>query len=309
MARILVVEDSPTQAAQIAALLENADYETEIATDGAAAMQAVAPRPPDLILTDLHMPNMNGLELVESVRQHYQSIPVVLMTADGTEDIAVEALKKGAASYIPKRFLDNDLLPTVNGIVGMLYDDRSQDGVYTSLLEASSTFVLNNDPQVVDGVAQHFERQLRNMRYTDETGLVRIILALRESLINAIDHGNLELDSRLREDHLERYIQLGNERRQQEPYSSRRVTLVANIAPQQVTFIVRDEGPGFDPADIPDPTDADNLVRTYGRGLMLIQNFMDYVRHNESGNEITMIKRRDPAAADAAAEPSQTVVV
>ena len=56
--------------------------------------------------------------------------------------------------------------------------------------------------------------------------------------------------------------------------------------------MVRDEGPGFDPATLPDPTDPSNLERVGGRGLLLIRTFMDEVRHNESGNEITFVKRR-----------------
>ena len=54
--------------------------------------------------------------------------------------------------------------------------------------------------------------------------------------------------------------------------------------------MVRDDGNGFDPAILPDPTDPANLERVSGRGLLLIQTFMDSVRHNATGNEITMVK-------------------
>ncbi len=58
-----------------------------------------------------------------------------------------------------------------------------------------------------------------------------------------------------------------------------------------VTYAIRDEGPGFDPSTLPDPTDPANLERVSGRGLLLIHAFMDEVRHNPTGNEITMVKR------------------
>jgi len=54
---------------------------------------------------------------------------------------------------------------------------------------------------------------------------------------------------------------------------------------------VEDEGPGFDPATVPDPTDPGNLERIGGRGLMLIRTFMDDVEHNEKGNRITLRKK------------------
>ena len=55
--------------------------------------------------------------------------------------------------------------------------------------------------------------------------------------------------------------------------------------------MIRDEGPGFDPDGLPDPTDPENLTKASGRGVLLIRTFMDEVRFNDTGNEITMIKR------------------
>ena len=57
---------------------------------------------PALVLTDLIMPEMNGLELVKAIREHHPFVPVILMTSKGNEEIAVQALQGGAASYVPK---------------------------------------------------------------------------------------------------------------------------------------------------------------------------------------------------------------
>ena len=59
------------------------------------------------------------------------------------------------------------------------------------------------------------------------------------------------------------------------------------------TITIRDDGPGFDTTSLRDPTDPENLERAGGRGLLLINAFMSEVRHNDKGNEITMIKRRE----------------
>ena len=59
----------------------------------------------------------------------------------------------------------------------------------------------------------------------------------------------------------------------------------------EAVFVVRDEGPGFDPNSLPDPTDPENLLKPSGRGIMLIRTFMDAVSFNEKGNEVTMVKR------------------
>jgi anti-sigma regulatory factor (Ser/Thr protein kinase) len=99
------------------------------------------------------------------------------------------------------------------------------------------------------------------------------------------------LDSRLREDDSNSYRRTGDERAAQEPYCDRRVHVWARLKPGEATFVVRDEGPGFDHRSLPDPTDPENLTRPSGRGVMLIRTFMDEVHYNETGNELTMIKR------------------
>src|SRR5437588_10999292 len=105
MQTIFVVEDSPTQSEQIKILLTEAGFEVKQAGNGVQALQALERGTPDAIVTDLNMPEMDGLELVEEVRTRYAAVPVILMTAFGSEEIAIQALRKGAASYVPKRNL------------------------------------------------------------------------------------------------------------------------------------------------------------------------------------------------------------
>jgi len=122
-------------------------------------------------------------------------------------------------------------------------------------------------------------------------------MALTEALRNAIDHGNLELDSRLREGSDEDYRKLGAERADTAPYDRRRVFVETGVTPERAVYIIRDEGPGFDPSTLPDPRDPENLVRASGRGVMLMRMFMDEVRFNNTGNEVTLELRRETEAA------------
>ena len=88
------------------------------------------------------------------------------------------------------------------------------------------------------------------------------------------------------------FSELVERRRRQSPYQERRVHVVARETRSDATYLVRDEGSGFDPSTLPDPTALANLDRPSGRGLLLIRTFMDEVRHNEKGNEIEMVMRR-----------------
>lgn len=127
------------------------------------------------------------------------------------------------------------------------------------------------------------------MKLCSEGQLLAIGTALLESLVNAIDHGNLELDPELkRGDDVAIYDGLKRERMEQSPYQDRKVCINASLTHSHATFVIRDEGPGFDSSTIADPNDSDSLMSDCGRGLLLIQMFMDEVIFNERGNEITL---------------------
>jgi anti-sigma regulatory factor (Ser/Thr protein kinase) len=145
----------------------------------------------------------------------------------------------------------------------------------------------------------HLQENLNRMNLCDEIGRIRVSVALQEALVNAIQHGNLEISSSLREKDEQTYYSLIESRRKEKPFRMRRVHIVAKESPAEAAYVVRDEGPGFNPQTLPDPTEPSNLERCYGRGLLLIRTFMDEVYHNETGNQITLIKRRDREAKEA----------
>jgi len=298
---ILVAEDSRTQSAKIKQLLQDAGYRVDLAPDGRQALERLRQTSPDLVLTDLVMPEMDGLELVAAVKSEFPSLPIVLMTASGSEEIAAAALKKGAASYVPKRNLDNDIVETLGRVLEVARAGRAtrQLADRTTLLEMQ--MLLDNDQSLVPGVIARFQENLMQMEFCDESGLLQIGTALDEALVNAITHGNLECSSDLREvDGGRPFFDLVKQRRQESPYCSRRVFVSAKTTRFRTTFVVRDEGPGFDPSSIPDPTDPANLGKPHGRGLQLIHFFMDHVSHNRRGNELTMVKHRKAMERSAA---------
>ncbi len=296
MARVLVVEDSPTQASELRFLLEDAGYDVDAADDGVSALLSLDERLPSVIITDMIMPRMDGLGLVQAVKCKHPTVPVVLVTAHGSEELAARALRCGAASYVPKRYLGQDLVEVVEQIIAMATPDPTLERIIESLDESRFKFTLGNDDSLVAPLVKRLEQVMLEMRLFDRAELIRMAVALREAIVNAIDHGNLELDSELRQDDERIYRRLGEERRKQSPYRERRVRIDAGVTRSEATFHVRDEGPGFDPSQLPDPTDPANLCRIGGRGLLLIRTIMDEVKFNATGNEITLIKRCQPPA-------------
>jgi CheY-like chemotaxis protein/anti-sigma regulatory factor (Ser/Thr protein kinase) len=295
MVTVLVVDDSAMDRRLAGTLLKRAGFELTYAEHGTLALQAIEASPPDIVVTDMQMPEMDGLELVQAIRTRFTHIPVILMTAHGSEELAVKALQSGAASYVPKRSLAHDLVHTVQNVLELANAGRASLRVLECLDRIESRFMLENDISAIPALVGHLEADLTRLGLVDETALIQVGVALREALVNAVYHGNLELSSELREvDGGKPYQDLAEQRRHELPYRLRRARVLARETRSEVVYVVTDEGPGFDLAGLPDPTDISQLERVSGRGLLLIRTFMDEVAHNERGNEITMTKHLHP---------------
>lgn len=294
MSTVLVVDDSATDRRLVGGLLEKRhNLHLKFAENGAAALAQLAERAPDLVLTDLQMPQMSGLELVGKVKREYPQIPIVLMTGQGSEETAVQALREGAASYVCKWRLAQDLVDTVERVLAASREQRAHADVMNCLVKNECCFVLNNDLTLIGSLARYLRQAVRATRLCKESEYVRIGVALEEALVNAYFHGNLELDSKLRETDHTGFYDLARRRSRIAPYKDRRVHVEARLSPAETVFVIRDEGPGFDPGSLPDPADSANLERPCGRGVMLMRTFMDVVQYNATGNEVTLIKKAD----------------
>src|SRR5215467_12614868 len=127
MAKILVVDDSLMDRTLASKLLEkHTGWTVAHAEHGRAALVVLERETFDLVLTDLQMPEMNGLELVSAIRAQHTYVPVILMTAHGSEEIAMQALQRGAASYVPKQNLALDLVETAESVLTVATAERNQ---------------------------------------------------------------------------------------------------------------------------------------------------------------------------------------
>lgn len=291
MAQILVADDSPELVRYLDTLLRAAGHAVVGAADGLLALAAVRRARPDVVITDMQMPGMDGLQLVDALRTEFPGLPVVLCTGEGSEELAVEALKAGAVHYLPKRKLLADAVPVLEEVLAVALARGKQALFLDCMTTAEHTFTLVNDPDLAGMVVGHVEAVMKQFALFDPGEHVRVGVAVQEAVVNAIVHGNLEVSSDLKRADWTGYHAAIARRAQEPPYRDRRVTVVTKVVRgASLAVRVRDDGPGFDPAALPDPTDPENIEKGSGRGLLLIRTFFDRVAHNRTGNEIVMEK-------------------
>ena len=213
--------------------------------------------------------------------------------------IAIEALEDGAAGYVPKSQVSLRLVDEIAQVLHVSRVNRSYERLLGCLTRNEFSFQLSNDVELIDPLVDLLLQMMAGMRLCDSTGRVRVGLAIEHALLNALYRGNLEISLAEMLTTREMMVQgppsagLAEQRSSQSPYCDRRIDLDVKMSPVEAIFSVRDEGPGFDVSKLPGQGDPETLESEGGHGLLLMQTFMDEVKFNAQGNEVTMLKRRD----------------
>jgi anti-sigma regulatory factor (Ser/Thr protein kinase) len=158
-------------------------------------------------------------------------------------------------------------------------------------------FSLTNDSALLYLLVAYLRDRLASFGVCDSTNLVRVGIALEEALLNALYHGNLEISAEELAQASVELLESGKppailRRHENAQFKERRIYVRAELSPGEARFVIRDEGRGFDAAAHLPLVIEDEPTRPSGRGLELMHAFMDEVRFNDRGNEVTLVKRR-----------------
>jgi DNA-binding NtrC family response regulator len=160
---ILVAEDDPAMGKVLVALLQQVGHEVVLVRDGVLALTAIRERDVDVLLTDLRMPGIDGMELLRRVRAERADLPVVMLTAHGTVPLAVEAMKVGASDFLLKPFDRAAVLYAIDKALAASAwaEDRPPR------VESPSNVIIGEAPALIE-----LRRQLSRVATTDATVLV-----------------------------------------------------------------------------------------------------------------------------------------
>ncbi len=155
MSKILVVDDEKSIRNTLKDILENENFEVVLAEDGLEALDKLDLGPFDVILCDIKMPQMDGIELLDKIKEREPDAVVVMISGHGTIDTAVEAIKKGAFDFISKPLDLNRLLITIRNAT-----DKTQLVTETRALKrkVSKTYDMIGESEPIQGIKEMIER-------------------------------------------------------------------------------------------------------------------------------------------------------
>jgi CheY-like chemotaxis protein len=245
----------------------------------------------DIVVTDMLMPGISGLELLDYVHKQPRKVPVIVISGQQDAMTAVEALRKGAASFVPKAELASRLNSTIKQVFAAYKSEKSYSELIESVDDVSFHLRLQNDPLMIPALVSVLQQLAVGMKLCGDEGRTRLGIAIDEAVMNAMYHGNLQLPvsdlvetrSRVRDGETAETIE---SRRKDKSYADRLVHVHVVLNRESIEITVRDEGEGFSPDEIEQDGDVH-------RGLTLIRNLVDEVTFNEVGNEIKLLKRRE----------------
>ena len=179
--RILIVEDDADMRELLEEILSDAGFETVLAANGRFALAHVENEQEqiDLVLTDVQMPELKGDELLAKVRQTRSDAPVIIITAFGTVENAVEMVKRGAYSYLTKPFATNDLLEVVRAALTQSEPARAQARLRREIPAANNRIIGASRPmrELLDIISRAGRASSSNILITGESGTGKELVA------------------------------------------------------------------------------------------------------------------------------------
>jgi len=288
--KVLIVEDDSASRFFLESLLESNNYDFRSAANGIEGLNIFEEYQPDIILSDIQMPIMDGLELLEAIRDKKSDTIVIMVTAFGTENYAIQALHLGANNYLKKPVSGQELLRLLKKYQAILTSKYSPDELPGRLVNRNFVLEFNTEfnkiPKIVDKVI------VESIVDVDDNEKVNIELGLVELITNAIEHGNLNIDYFEKQKALDdgKLGDLYNERMSSPVFKHRIITIKFFADNEKYQWTIIDEGDGFDWKILPDPTDEAHILELNGRGVFISRFLFDEVEYIGKGNTVIATK-------------------
>lgn len=286
-----MVDDQEALRALLAQLLEREGFDPVQAGDGEKAIEVFKSHSPLVVVSDIMMPKMDGLTLLNEIKRIDRNAIVILMTGQGNEEMLLKALRGGATNFFKKPFNVRELIEEIRKVVNFRLEAARSTLYSPFLLEETKKFVIPSSDSPYFPVINQITLQLPRLMPEDE--ILNIKVGIEEMITNALEHGNfgISFDEKNKAIEEGRLAELVEARGRQSDAVGRKVTIMSRLAPDLFELTIHDEGAGFDWRKLP-AVAPENLLTFNGRGIFLTKIYFDEVSYNEFGNEVTLRKRK-----------------
>jgi CheY-like chemotaxis protein/anti-sigma regulatory factor (Ser/Thr protein kinase) len=285
---LLVIDPCLDTQARIAEQLQGRGFSVVAASDPTTALTTIDMAAPDIVITDLFLPDATGLTVLTELKARHELCPVIVMAKDAPEPMIVQALRMGAADYLHKPVTEAELAQALQRARDLLPGDLAD---IPGLCRADYRLTVDSDPTHIPAMISWLIKTTAST--LPPVRRLHLRGALQELLFNAIEHGNLEIVYQEKQEALAegRYEQLLARRLAQARLRDRRVLIhvVHDKEANSLVYRMTDEGKGFKWQSL--------LARSHevcesedvnGRGIFLARSFFPSLAYNERGNEVTL---------------------
>jgi YesN/AraC family two-component response regulator len=290
MKTILVIDDEKSIRDMLRAGLTQYGYGYYDAPDGRSGIEIFKKTRPDIVLTDVKMPEMSGIELTKHLKGIEYDADVVIMTGYGSEELVIEALRSGAANYIKKPITLNELFNILDSIILKRERRKKNEVNQDTVVFERKKLVFDNDITRIWGV---INQVLFNVSYeVGEAALEGMRLGLYEIILNAIEHGNFGISFEEKSQAIQNnnYLELLESRSEDPQRNSRKVFIDCTTDRAEISVEIRDQGEGFDFRDFVEMDSSEEVLRPHGRGIFLASLYFDKIEYKEPGNRVFISK-------------------
>jgi CheY-like chemotaxis protein len=261
--KILLVDDEAITLELMQISLSAKDYIVETASDGIEGLQKHASFVPALILTDIEMPGMTGLQILRKIHSEHHDRIVVGANANGSKKYALEAMQAKANDYLKKPVGQVELLQLIGKYEALIEQKKSRDEVVGFVTRSELAMEFGNEMGKVSEIVEFLLMKIGDRSGNNDDMAIR--LGLVELITNAIEHGNLALShdekSQLMEDPGD-YMPEIEKRCGAEMYRDWKVNIEFKLNDGGAEWVITDEGDGFDWHSLPAEFKPEDLFST-----------------------------------------------
>jgi len=286
----LVVEDDFPSRELLRIFVEKEGHGCLTAEDGKPGYELFKKHSPDVIISDVRMPQMNGVELLETIRKISKDVIIVFVTGHGNEDLALRALELGANNYIKKPIDLSELKVLLKRYDTIIQTKSIESNIPELVTSRDFELEIESDLNLVQSIANYLVDKTGSLFEAKEK--IRIELGLTELLLNAIEHGNWEITSDEKTQSLldNNIKDLYASKMENPVFKNRKIHVSHKQNSKYCEWHIADEGKGFNWESLPFVSNNQFLKNNHGRGIFLSKLQFDEFEYINDGNIVRVKK-------------------